>query len=70
MMNKQEIKSEAERILSNMCRVPAYNGTTTTDVVDYMCQNFSTFQFCNGYGRNIVFTPITQNSIAFKTVAS
>ena len=69
-MDEHEIKSEAERILGNMCRVPDYNGTTTTDVVDYMCQHFSTFQLCNGHGRNIIFTPITQNSIAFKTVSS
>ncbi len=65
-----KIKSEAERILGNMCCVPGYFGTTTTGVVDYMCQNFSTFILCNGRGRNIVFTPITQNSVSFKTVPS
>jgi len=69
-MSKQEIQAEAERILDNMCRMPGYNGTTTTEVVDYMCANFSTFQLCNGHGRNVVFTPITQRSVAFKTVPS
>ena len=67
-MNR-ETKSEAERILGNMCRVPGYNGVTTTEVVDYMCANFSLHPICNGRLRHIVFTPITQKSIAFKTVA-
>ena len=62
-----DIRSEAVRILNNMCSMPAYRGTTTVEVVDYFCQNFSMFQFCRGHGRNVVFIPITQNSIAFKT---
>ena len=69
-MNEKEIQHEAKRILGNMCSVPTYHGVTTVDVVDYFCQNFSMFQLCRGHGRNVVFTPITQKSIAFKTVAS
>jgi hypothetical protein len=58
---------EASRILGNMSRGAGYHGTTTADVVDYMCQNYSMTVFCNGYLRNIVFTPITQKSFSFKT---
>jgi hypothetical protein len=61
--------SEAHRIVSNMSRNPYYNGTTTPKVVDEICENFSTFLYCNGHGRNMVFTPITENTIAFKTVS-
>jgi len=62
--------SEARRIVGNMCRMPDYHGTTTADVVDEICENTGTFIFCNGRGRNIVFTPITQKSFAFKSVAA
>ena len=62
--------NEAERIVSNMCRVPSFHGTTTPDVVDEICNRYSTFVMCNGDGRNMVFTPITQNTVAFKTVRS
>ena len=62
--------NEAHRIVSNMARMPSYHGTTTAEVVDEICRNFSTFVMCNGYGRNIVFTPITKNTIAFKTVSA
>ena len=61
---------EADRIVGNMCRNPHYNGTTTSEVVDEICSRFSTFILCNGYGRNMVFTPITRNTISFKTVDS
>ena len=59
--------NEADRIVGNMCRMPGYNGITTPDVVDEICRRFSTFVMCNGYGRNMVFTPITLNTIKFST---
>ncbi len=62
--------NEADRIVGNMCRMAGYHGTTTSEVVDEICSRFSTFLFCNGYGRTMVFTPITKNIIAFKTVDS
>ena len=62
--------NEADRIVSTMCRVPAFHGTTTPEVVDEICSRFDTFIICNGDGRNMVFTPITKNTIAFKTVKS
>ena len=61
---------EAQRIVSNMARMPLYNGTTSPEVVDEICRRFSTFILCSGYGRNMVFTPITKNTIAFKTEAA
>lgn len=59
--------NEARRILRNMSSMPGYHGTTTVDVVDYMCANYSMTVFCLGQLRNIVFTPITAKSFAFKT---
>lgn len=61
---------EASRIVGNLCRNPYWNGTTTPEIVDEICKRFSTFIMCNGYGRNIIFTPITANTIAYKTVDS
>ena len=60
--------SEADRIVGNMCQMAGFCGTTTPEVVDDICSRFSTFVMCRGHGRNMVFTPITQNTIAFKTV--
>ena len=39
MSNKTQ--SEASRILGNMSRMAGYHGTTTADVVDFMCENYS-----------------------------
>jgi hypothetical protein len=61
-------KSEASRIVGNLCTMAGYHGTTTSDVVDEICKNFSLFILCHGRGRNIVFTTITSNSIAYKSV--
>ena len=58
---------EAHRILRNMSSMAGYHGTTTADVVEYMCENYSMTVFCYGHLRNIVFTPITNRSFAFKT---
>ena len=63
-------QSEARRILGNMSRMAGYHGTTTADVVDFMCENYSMAVFCNGLLRNIVFTQITAKSFAFKTEAA
>jgi hypothetical protein len=62
--------SEASRIMGNLCSNPLWHGTTTTAVVDEICKNYSTFILCNGYGRNVVFTPITENTISYHTVDS
>ena len=69
-MTHPDTAREASRLLGNMSRMAGYHGTTTADVVDYMCQNYSMTVFCNGYLRNIVFTPITQKSFSFKTEAA
>lgn len=61
---------EARRLLDGMSRIAAYHGTTTVDVVDYMCENYSMTVFCNGQLRNIVFTPVTAKNFSFKTVAA
>jgi hypothetical protein len=63
------IKTEARRILNSMAGMAAYHGTTSTAVVDYMCQEWGDTVFCHGHLRQIVFTPITANSCAFKTTA-
>ena len=68
MSNKAQ--REASRILVNMSQVAGYHGTTTADVVDFMCENYSMTVFCNGLLRNIIFTPITAKSFAFKTEAA
>lgn len=63
-----EVKREARRIVGNMARVPLYHGTTTPDVVDEICLRYNASMiYCNGHGRKMIFTPITQNTIAFKT---
>lgn len=62
--------NEAHRIVSNMARMASFHGTTTPEIIDEICRDFSTFIICNGYGRNMVFTPITKNTIAFKTVGA
>ena len=64
------VAREAKRLLDGMARMPGYHGTTTLDVVDYFCENWSMTVFCNGQLRNIVFTPITQKSFSFKTEAA
>lgn len=64
-----DVAREAQRIVGNMARVALYNGTTTPEVVDEICQHYSVEMiYCNGEGRKMIFTPITQNTIAFKTV--
>ena len=62
-------QTEAIRILGNMSSMAAYHGTTTADVVDYFCENWSMTVFCNGYLRNVIFTPITPRHFSFKTEA-
>jgi hypothetical protein len=70
-MTKDEvIKKEASRLLGNMSSVPGYHGTTSAEVVDYICENFSMTVFCCGYLRNIVFTPITAKHYSFRTEAA
>ena len=69
-MTTKETEREASRILGNMSRMASYHGTTTADVVDYMCENYSMTVFCYGCLRNIVFTPITTKNFAFKTEAA
>ena len=64
-----EVAAEARRILNNMASIAAYHGTTSTAVVDYMCQEWSDTVFCHGHLRQIVFTPITANSCSFRTEA-
>lgn len=66
---KTETSKEAHRLLNNMSSIAGYHGTTTAEVVDYMCENFSMTVFCYGELRDIVFTPITSKSFAFKTEA-
>lgn len=68
-MSDKTTTTEAKRILHNMSVMPDYNGTTTADVVDYFCENWDTFILCRGYGRNVVFTPITAKTFSFRTVA-
>lgn len=70
MKTQREISAEAHRILSNMSSMAGYHGTTSAEVVDYMCENYSLTVFCNGYLRNVVFTPITTRNFAFKTEAA
>ena len=62
------VKSEARRIVGNLCTMAGFHGTTTKEVVDEICENYSLFIFCYGHGRNIVFTPITDKCFSFKSV--
>ncbi len=66
---KTDTEKEASRILGNMARMAGYHGTTTAEVVDYFCENFSMTVFCNGLLRKIVFKPITSKSFSFETEA-
>lgn len=65
-----EIKKEASRLLGNMSGMAGYHGTCSAAVVDYIAENYSMTVFCNGYLRNIIFTPITQKHYSFKTEAA
>lgn len=67
-MNNTE--REAKRIVGNLCAMASFHGTTRSEVVDEICQNYSLFILCQGQGRNIVFTPITKNTIGFKSVGA
>ena len=62
-----DIENEARRIVNNMHRMATCHGTTTPEVVDEICKNYSTFLICYGQGRNMVFKPITKNTMAYKT---
>jgi hypothetical protein len=53
-----------------MSSMAGYHGTTTVDVVDYFCENWSMTVFCYGQLRNVVFTPITSLNFSFKTEAA
>jgi len=65
-----EIAKEARQILGNMSGMAGYHGSCSAAVVDYMVENYSMTVFCNGYLRNIVFTPITHKNYSFKTEAA
>lgn len=67
-MSTYDRSNEADRIRGNMCTNSSYHGTTTPSVVDEICSNYGSFLYCNGYGRKMVFTPITANTISYKTV--
>ena len=51
-----------------MAVMPSYTGNTTVDVIDNLLSRFSDPIFCNGQARKMVFTRITEKTIAFKTV--
>lgn len=55
------------RIAQNIAVMSGYHGTMTAEEVDEFCERFNTKQFCNGYLRQIVFTPITTNTFKFHT---
>lgn len=50
-----KIKSEAERILYNLCSVPSYKDQVSKSVFNYFMENFSTLIFCRGNARNVIF---------------
>jgi hypothetical protein len=66
-MSTTEIQKEASRILGNISRMAGYHDTTTTAVVDYICENYGMTVLCNGLLRKIVFTPTTNRNFSFKT---
>lgn len=63
-----DVSSEASRIVRCMAVMTAYNGTTTTEVIDNLLSRFSNPIFCNGQARKMVFERITDKTISFKTV--
>ena len=65
-----EIKKEASRLLGNMASMAGYHGTCSAAVADYFAENYSMTVFCNGYLRNVIFTPATKNIYSFKTEAA
>jgi hypothetical protein len=66
----KQTAEESRRLLNNMSSMAGYHGTTTADVVDYFCENWSLTVFCCGQLRNIIFTPITTKTFSFKTEAA
>ena len=51
----------------NMASTSGYHGTTTADLIDCVCENYSMTVYYYVRLRSIVFTPITNRSFAFKT---
>lgn len=66
-MTQAELKSEASRLLRNMSVSAGWHGTCSAAVADYIAENYSMTVFCNGYLRNIIFTPATRNYYSFRT---
>jgi hypothetical protein len=66
-MTQEELKKEASRLLRCMSSMAGFHGTCSAAVADYMAENYSMTVFCNGYLRNIIFTPATRNYYSFRT---
>lgn len=64
---QQATQKEASRIVGNMTQMVGYHGTASAEVVDEILSRFSNPVFCYGEARNMVFTPITTKTFAFKT---
>ena len=47
------------RILENFYSVPYYNTIITDKEVDYWLDNFDTLIICQGIGRRVIFSKIT-----------
>lgn len=66
-MEREALKKEASRLLGNMSSMAGWHGTCSAELADYIAENYSMTVFCNGYLRNIIFTPATRNHYNFKT---
>ena len=58
---------EAVRIMNGAASLPAFHGSTTSDVVDEILDVCEGFVLCRGVLREFVFTKITERSFTFKT---
>ena len=69
-MTKNSTQAEARRLLNNLSSMPGFHSTTTAEVVDFMCENYSMTVFCCGQLRNITCSPITSKSYSITSEAA
>lgn len=65
-----KMKENVVRMMGNMSRTPAWNGTLSVDEVNYWLENYSDVILCNGRPRKVVFDKITDKTFKVYSVPS
>lgn len=58
---------EAKRILNNLSRVTSWNSTVNPSTAEEIYESCGGSLYCNGFLRDVVITPITQNLFKIHT---